>query len=217
MSDASPTPNPGWYHAQGDPPGTVRYWDGNLWQSEPVPAPAAYPPPPPGSPGHTTFAPGMAPADAGSRIGGRILDGILLFIVGLPISAFIYGTINIFEIEEIPRTRVIIAAVVSFAITAAYEGFMLTRFGATLGKMAVKTKVVMADTGALVQAKDALVRVAVYGGFGFLAALTATTVWSTVFQGASSILSIAGLVMLFTQARRQTPWDLVAKTIVVPR
>jgi|GEM_PF-1026915 len=27
---------PGWYHAQGDPPDTVRYWDGQTWQGEPT-------------------------------------------------------------------------------------------------------------------------------------------------------------------------------------
>lgn len=34
---------PGWYHAQGDPPGTQRWWDGELWQGEPVPSPSAGP------------------------------------------------------------------------------------------------------------------------------------------------------------------------------
>ncbi len=27
----------GWYYAQGDPPGTQRYWDGASWQGEPQP------------------------------------------------------------------------------------------------------------------------------------------------------------------------------------
>ncbi len=27
----------GWYHAQGDPAGTQRYWDGAAWQGEPQP------------------------------------------------------------------------------------------------------------------------------------------------------------------------------------
>lgn len=27
----------GWYYAQGDPPGTHRYWDGSSWQGEPQP------------------------------------------------------------------------------------------------------------------------------------------------------------------------------------
>lgn len=33
----------GWYHAEGDPAGTVRYWDGQLWIGEPR---AAQPPAP---------------------------------------------------------------------------------------------------------------------------------------------------------------------------
>lgn len=26
----------GWYHADGDPPGTQRWWDGNQWVGGPV-------------------------------------------------------------------------------------------------------------------------------------------------------------------------------------
>lgn len=32
----------GWYQADGDPAGTVRYWDGTQWQGEPVPRPTQY-------------------------------------------------------------------------------------------------------------------------------------------------------------------------------
>lgn len=31
----------GHYHAEGDPPDTVRYWDGDQWVGDPLPAPAA--------------------------------------------------------------------------------------------------------------------------------------------------------------------------------
>ncbi len=34
MTD-QPTQPPGWYYAQGDPPGTHRYWDGVQWQGSP--------------------------------------------------------------------------------------------------------------------------------------------------------------------------------------
>ena len=37
MTDSTP---PGWYYAEGDPPGTQRYWDGLTWQGDPQPVPA---------------------------------------------------------------------------------------------------------------------------------------------------------------------------------
>ena len=46
---------PGWYHAQGDPPGTERFWDGSAWTEGPRPvggvpsAPPAAPAAPPES------------------------------------------------------------------------------------------------------------------------------------------------------------------------
>ena len=30
---------PGHYPAEGDPPNTVRYWDGEQWVGDPIPAP----------------------------------------------------------------------------------------------------------------------------------------------------------------------------------
>lgn len=36
MSDSPQAP--GWYHAEGDPPGTQRYWDGTNWTGNPMPA-----------------------------------------------------------------------------------------------------------------------------------------------------------------------------------
>ncbi len=39
------TAAPGWYHAEGDPAGTQRYWDGAQWSAEPVPPPPTQPNP----------------------------------------------------------------------------------------------------------------------------------------------------------------------------
>ena len=35
MSDQYGNTSPGWYHAEGDPPGTQRFWDGTHWQGGP--------------------------------------------------------------------------------------------------------------------------------------------------------------------------------------
>lgn len=64
---------PGWYHAEGDPVGTERYWDGSAWTDGPRPiapsGPAAAPmAPPSGSGMPVTGAPpatGGAPASGG--------------------------------------------------------------------------------------------------------------------------------------------------------
>ena len=39
MSDMNTSRAAGWYHAEGDPPGTQRYWDGAAWQGGPQVAP----------------------------------------------------------------------------------------------------------------------------------------------------------------------------------
>lgn len=39
MAPATP---PGWYHASGDPAGTVRYWDGTTWTATPVAPPEGW-------------------------------------------------------------------------------------------------------------------------------------------------------------------------------
>ncbi len=39
MSDMGSERPAGWYHAEGDPPGTQRYWDGSAWQGGPQAAP----------------------------------------------------------------------------------------------------------------------------------------------------------------------------------
>jgi len=44
------TTPPGWYQAEGDPPGTQRYWDGTSWSDTPVPSSGAASPQPPNTP-----------------------------------------------------------------------------------------------------------------------------------------------------------------------
>ena len=55
---------PGWYNAEGDPPGSQRYWDGAQWVGDPVfePAPAAAGTMPGAMP---LAAPGQPPVEGG--------------------------------------------------------------------------------------------------------------------------------------------------------
>ncbi len=90
MSDASTQP-PGWYYAQGDPPGTQRYWDGVQWQGGPQAAGGA----PDGA------AAGQAPggaalAEGPKRLIAALIDfGIIFagYIVVLIVAA-IFGVVS---------------------------------------------------------------------------------------------------------------------------
>lgn len=46
MGDTGDKAAAGWFHAEGDPPGTQRYWDGGAWQGEPTSTPSPQPPAP---------------------------------------------------------------------------------------------------------------------------------------------------------------------------
>ena len=72
---------PGWYPAEGDPPGTVRWWDGTKWvggpQAQGVQQQAGYV-----APGAGALANGRELADPWMRIAAAVIDGILIGIVG---------------------------------------------------------------------------------------------------------------------------------------
>ena len=97
----------GWYHAEGDPPGSLRYWDGGQWVGEPQYPPqpamqaATYDP----APFQTAPAPGQAWAGSGwggqptatrqkGGIGARLLAyviDILLAVVPLILFSIVGG------------------------------------------------------------------------------------------------------------------------------
>ncbi len=53
-------PAPGWYHGDGDPPGTERYWNGGAWMGEPRLIGGVNPgPTPPGGPPGASAKPGQ--------------------------------------------------------------------------------------------------------------------------------------------------------------
>jgi len=85
---------PGWYNAEGDPPGTHRYWDGEKWVGDAVAAPGGAAPMgggAVGAPGAYGAGRGRVAASGGKRIGARIIDVIIIFIP-LLIIASAFGT-----------------------------------------------------------------------------------------------------------------------------
>jgi uncharacterized RDD family membrane protein YckC len=179
--------DPGWYHAEGDPVGSVRYWDGTQWVGNPT-VPSATPPDQ------------QSYGGAGARLGARIIDGL---IVAIPIIIALFAVIDFDDFEQsdlVPWT------ILSIAWGAAYEiGFIGLR-GATPGKALLGLKVLDARTGecppglgpaAMRWAPALLGLIPVLGNVAGLA------------------IAVASGVMISSDAQNRSVYDRVASTVVV--
>lgn len=155
-----PPQPPGWYHAQGDPPGTTRWWDGAQWVGGPVavaapPAPGyGYVPP---SPGHG-YGFGRPPLSGfWRRVGAWLLDALIIGIPGsivqriteaaVPKHTVVCTTFNDrTALCEQPTTGgYLVIALVSLVLLAgniAYYAYFVGKKGATPGRQACGLRVV---------------------------------------------------------------------------
>ncbi len=94
MTDQPPMQPPGWYYAQGDPPGTQRYWDGSQWQGGPQQIGQS--PPAAGLGGFGTSSGQSKNAEIGPRFIAYLIDVAILipvYVVALIVIAII-GSIS---------------------------------------------------------------------------------------------------------------------------
>jgi uncharacterized RDD family membrane protein YckC len=89
---------------------------------------------------------GLRYADFGVRFGAKLLDGILLWIVNMAISFAFFGVL----VRRATLGQGFLAMqlglmAVELLVNASYVVFFLGRFGATLGKMALRLRVVNPD------------------------------------------------------------------------
>lgn len=189
MTDPS-NPEPGWYQADGDPAGTHRYWNGEMWVGEPQPLPdqaAAAPVAPPG----TTLATPV------QRIVARLIDAVLL----LAIVIFVRFLIDD-DISDAPSRLSLVVGLVGGIV---YEIGMVAAIGATVGKLVVGTRVVASDgttpppigTASMRWLPNAISVVPFVGPLIGLAIILASLIW------------------VFTDPRRRTIYDRAASTSVV--
>jgi uncharacterized RDD family membrane protein YckC len=203
----APTPDPagniamGYYHAEGDPPGTVRYWDGAQWTGSPMPPPPGVLPAG-GPPSDTRFA------TVGVRIGAVLIDGLLLFVVAIVIA--LPSIID--TIDEADRTGG------SFEYTAGAEAFlgpliflavmiaMTATIGATPGKLMLGLRVTTADGSTTPP------------GFG-PATLRALPWLPTLIPVLGILLwiaiAVAGVVMISNDNERRSLFDRTGNTRVI--
>ncbi len=229
---------PGWYYAEGDPPHTQRYWDGNQWTTAPVyeqpqaPPPSGYPPQPmPNGPqvyGEPGYGPFQRLGDPGSRIGARVIDFIItaVCVVGLAVVLGVFrdgagvdrsfGDNSDFNFGFNSRT-----------FDTQFESSLLVLFGfvwpvvwlavkgGTPGKLMVGLRIADEATAQMpVTLQQAVFRSSIYllPLFGLL-----SDDFGGYAQGAAFLIGLVSLIMLFSDHKHRTVMDRIAKTIVVTK
>ncbi|MCP3912725.1 MAG: RDD family protein [Actinomycetia bacterium] len=197
MSDIPSPQPPGWYHADGDPPGTQRYWNGTAWVGDPRDMGA--------SPvGGGSLYGGAVLAESGTRIVARIIDILIGVIIAYIIVGAIVGSGNANSFSFDTDWGFTIASVlVGFAWEAGFVHFM----GGTPGKMIMGIRIARVEDGVTppgpeVAAKRSANRLlGIVPGLGPLIAL---------------IIGIVSLVFLF-QDERRTVMDRFGGTVVIKK
>lgn len=203
MSDTPQTQPPGWYYAEGDPPGTQRYWDGMKWEGGPQPVPGT---------DQGMAQPGGVPglAEPVMRIAARFIDYIIWFVIVMVFAVIFIGSLAVGgNVDDVSFVATFLAGLLASAAIAAYETVLVGMKGQTLGKMALGLKVVRVD-GSPADMRDGFMRILPYFALGVLASII-----PILPQLISFIIGVVSLIFLFTDANRQTVWDKVAKTLVV--
>lgn len=201
MTDIPPTQPPGWYHAEGDPPGTQRYWDGVTWQGGPQAVPGAE-----NAGGFGTNKDALP--SPWVRLLARIIDAVILIIPALIIVAIIGGSaggVGGFSAGGFSTDGATIAAsLLAGLISLGYEYFFLAKEGATPGKKIMSIKVVLEDGSPL--GSDGAMRRLILAAVGILPIVGGIV---------GLVVGIGTIIMIFTDDRRQVPADKVAKSLVV--
>ncbi|MGI9607131.1 MAG: RDD family protein [Acidimicrobiales bacterium] len=214
MSEAQQPP--GWYPAEGDPPGTVRWWDGQKWVGGPqvqgAQQQAGYV-----APGAGQLANGRELADPWMRIAAAVIDGILTGIVGAifggaaAFSSGFGGDNDAFDFS--PDGSFIVLATIGAIVIAAYHTAMNTYFSGGVGKLILGLRIVGRDgqepLGVPLGPKRSANHLV-----DILAAVPILNILVGIAQG---IMNLVSLIFLFTDPEHRTVMDRFADTYVVKK
>lgn len=190
MSESPLAPPPGWYPAQGDPPGTQRYWNGSTWEGEPQPVP------------------GFVTTDSFPLAGlpQRMLARLIDLVCWVVLFALARGVTALLDLQSF-------GAPLGYLLVVGYEAYLIGTTGATIGKRMVDLVVVETD-GSPASLLVALRRT------GLLIAMILLSAVPIIGTVAGLLLLVAAAVsafMIYSDDKGQTIWDRLGPTLVVTR
>jgi len=230
MQDSAPVNEPGWYYAQGDPPGTQRFWDGVRWVGVPVVAP-----PNPASVGpyqtdpahggrHNEYGARSASARTGlysKRIGGFLVDGLafgVVLVLGFPLLGIIRWLSDSLASAGIFWFLLPPFAITGFAFNFWNHVVLVGGSGSSIGKRSVNTAIVDHDSGELPSAAALSTRFLLINALWWLPWwLGALIPWLGVMAAPIWLLAVVDAIWPWWDDDGQRLVDKVANTVVVSR
>ncbi len=209
----------GWYPAQGDPAGTVRWWDGSQWVGGPQQQGAQQ------QDGYVVPGGGGLPngrelADPWMRIAAAVIDAIFLFFITFLVSLVTGGGALALDAFgdgggiDLTSSEFVVAGLISTLIVAAYHTLMNTYMSGGVGKQALGLRIVRADGTEPLGTPDGIKR----SGNHLLDIVGVIPIIGTIVVGlAQLVINLVSLVFLFTDPEHRTVMDRFANTYVVTK
>ncbi len=150
----------GWYHAEGDPAGTQRYWDGSQWVGGPQAAQDTVVGQAPGygqQPAPVGSTTSGSPASYGSRVIAVIIDALIA--LGVVIAFAVLGFIVSYASPDVGAWILIIGVVAGAFLFPLWNSIVRQgQSGQTIGKSKQNIRLVADQTGGPVGVGSAILR-----------------------------------------------------------
>ena len=151
------------------------------------------------------------------RLLARIIDGVVLMIPSVTVMVLVLGTSFFssvmggdFSVFTNGAPMFIVAGLINACMYAAYEAFLTSTYGGTLGKMALGLRVILPD-GGLLSLQQALIRHLIYAGGGIIGALVPMAGFL------NGLWMLADNVSAAFDPRKRALHDRIANTFVVKK